>query len=155
MSIQPFPGQPPRQTLIGAFPVAQPQTISSPTTIINIGVVSAAYSWFAGLNPDSQSIFVATGAMKVTSIVGRLDLANGSAATLSVYKAPSGTVVGSGTILHTGSFDANGTPATNQTLTLSSTASDLLLATGDCIGFKTTGAWTLAVGSIVVSVGTP
>lgn len=140
--------------------------------------------WLAGTgayqgptgNPNGLVIFTAPVNVKVTGIVGRLETANAGASTLSVVRMPSGTAIGSGIALHSGSFNAAGTPATNQTLTLSaatilayqntnsayesqgsekaygSTMSVLFLNPGDSIGFTTTGTWLLATGCITVTM---
>lgn len=110
--------------------------------------------WVATTNPDKAVIATASRAMQVTGIRGTVAAAVGTAATASVYKAPSGTSCSSGTIQHTGSFDANGTAATNQTLTLSSTTSDLQLAVGDrlCLSVTNTANWTAGAGNGGVTV---
>lgn len=102
------------------------------------------------LSPNNTIIFTASRAMRVKSIVGRLEVANAGASTVVFRKAPSGTAIGSGTLLHSGSFNAAGTPATNQTLTLSGTSANLELAVGDSIGVVATGTWILAAGGITV-----
>lgn len=105
-------------------------------------------SWIAGTDPNGVPIFVAPFACRVTGVIGRLEVAEGGAATIQLVKAASGTSISAGTALTSNTLNANGTEATNQTLTLSSTPADLLLAVGDCIGVVTTGAWTTSVGAI-------
>ena len=84
---------------------------------------------------------------KVVAIAGAPIIAGlGGACTFVLRKAPSGTALGSGTLLHSGSFDVVGTADTNQTLTLSATASDLEIAVGDRIGLVLTGVPTGAAG---------
>jgi len=102
----------------------------------------------------TQAVFTAPFPMIVTSIVGRPRVAgsDGSAVSLSFYKAPSGTAVGSGTKLHSGSYDVKGTADTNQTLTLSNSITDISLATGDSIGYVLTGTATAAVGAISITL---
>ena len=69
--------------------------------------------------------------------------------------APSGTACSAGTALHSGSFNANGTAATNQTLTVTVTS----LAVGDRICLQTTGGanWTsgTSIGGITIFVTQP
>lgn len=119
-------------------------------TPLDSAITPIQLSFLAGINPNNSIIFTAQRKMRVKAIVGRLEVASGLAATLTVSKAPSGTALSGGTLLHSGSFDANGTAATNQTLTLSATAADLEIATGDSIGVRTTGTWTASAGGITV-----
>lgn len=114
-----------------------------------------AIGWPAGIDPALNIIGTIDEASTVNSIVGTVATAVGSAATVSVYKAPSGTACGSGTVLHSGSFNANGTAATNQTLTLTTTA----LSAGDRLCLVTTGGsnWTSGsgIGGVAVRITTP
>jgi len=102
----------------------------------------------------TQPIWVAPWPCIVTHIVGRPIVAgtNGSAVSLSFYKAPSGTAVGSGTLLHTGSYNMKGTIDTNQTLELATNSDSITLAAGDCIGYVLTGTATAAIGTVTVTV---
>lgn len=132
---------------------------------INTGVAGApllntvprgqSVGWIATVNPLNATVFVAANASTVTSIVGAVETATGSAATISVFKAPSGTACSGGTVLHSGSFNANGTAATNQTLTLTTTS----LAAGDRVCLQTTGttSWTggTGIGGISVNITVP
>ena len=86
--------------------------------------------------------------MTVNAIVGAVEVANGSAATVVVNHAPSGVACSAGTALHSGSFNANGTAATDQTLTVT-TAS---LAVGDRICLQTTGGSNWSSGSAVGTI---
>jgi hypothetical protein len=98
------------------------------------------------------AFFVASRAFQVQSIIAR-PLVVGSdagAVTAQIRKAPSGTAAASGTVLHSSTIDLKGTINTNQALTLSATASDILLASGDSLCFDVTGVLTAARG--VVSV---
>lgn len=99
------------------------------------------------------TMFTADRPYVVKAIRGRVDVAGtGGACTATIRKVPSGTALTSGTALHTGSFNLVGTAATQQALTLSTTASDLLLAAGDSICFDLTGTATSAVGAISVAL---
>jgi hypothetical protein len=123
------------------------------TTAFVMTAVAAAPSilsstWLAGANPGGSTIFVAPRALTITSLVGVVDTANGAAATVSVVKAASGTALASGTVIHSGSFNANGTAATNQTLTLTTTT----MASGDRLGLTSTGTFTASIASITVTV---
>jgi hypothetical protein len=96
--------------------------------------------------------FVATRAYYVKSITGRPTVAgtDGSAVTAAIKKAASATAITAGTALHSGSFNLKGTADTVQNLTLSTTASDLLIPAGTCIGIDFTGTLTSATGVVTV-----
>ena len=70
------------------------------------------------------------------------------ATTVQVNKAPSGTACSGGTNQATGTFNANGTAATNQTLTLAGSGANSLAA-GDRLCLVTTGGtnWTGGTGN--------
>ena len=98
--------------------------------------------------------FIAPRKLIVKSIVGRCTTAgtDGSAVTAVIKKAASGTAITSGTALHSGTFNLKGTADTNQTLTLSTTASDLEIPAGTAIGVDFTGTLTSAAGVIMVAL---
>jgi hypothetical protein len=75
--------------------------------------------------------------MVVKSIQGLPDVAASNAVTISLYKAPTATAIASGTLLHTGSFNAQGTANANQTLALAAAAVDV--AAGNRIGAVISG----------------
>ena len=105
---------------------------------------------YSASTPDC-TMFVADRKYVVKAIRGRVDVAGtGGACTAVIRKVASGTALTSGTALHSSSFNLVGTAATNQTLTLSTTASDLLLDAGDAIVYDLTGTATSAVGAITV-----
>jgi hypothetical protein len=129
----------------------QPNTISAVTTSgssgtgainTNLGTapVPLSISYSPGINPNNIPIFRANASRTVTGIVCRPEVAAGGAATISVVKAASGTALSAGTVLHSGSFNANGTAATDQALTVTTSS----LASGDTVGITTTGTtvWT-------------
>jgi hypothetical protein len=97
--------------------------------------------------------FVAPRPYRVVSIIGRVEVAgtDGGAVTAAIKKTASGTAIASGTALHSSTFNLKGTAATNQTLTLSTTSTDLDIAAGTAIGIDFTGTLTSATG--VVTVG--
>lgn len=113
-------------------------------------LIVASHSWVAGESLNGRTIFTTTRAMRVTAVIGRPDAVNGTAATLVVVKAASGTAPGGGTALTSTSMDLTGTANTNQTLTLSATPADLLLAPGDSLCMTTTGTLAASVGCITV-----
>jgi hypothetical protein len=122
------------------------------TAFVKSQQIPISIGWIAGQNPNNAIASVINQAMTVNAIVGAVEVPNGSTATVAVNHAPSGVVCSAGTALHSGSFDANGTAATGQTLTVA-TAS---LAVGDRICLQTTGGdnWSSgsAVGTITIFV---
>ena len=96
--------------------------------------------------------FIADRSYTVLSITLRVEVAgtDTGAVTCQIRKAPSGTAVASGTVLHSGTGNLKGTAATNQVLTLSTTPSDLYLPSGTCLGFDLTGVATAAKGCVTV-----
>lgn len=114
-----------------------------------------AIGWPVGIDPAGNIIATIDEASTVSSIVGTVTTAVGATATLSVYKAGSSTACGSGTVLHSGSFNANGTAATNQTLTLTTTA----LSAGDrlCLVTSDSANWIAGngIGGVTVRLTTP
>lgn len=109
------------------------------------GAQRTACVWKAAEDPNERVIATVDQASTLVSLVGTVVAPVGAAATISVYKAGSGTAAAAGTVLHSGSFDANGTANTNQTLTITVTA----LSAGDRIALVTTGGvnWTGGSGS--------
>lgn len=99
-----------------------------------------------------KTSFIAQRPYRVKGIVGRPTVigSDGGAVTAVVKKAPSATAITGGTALHSGNYDLKGTAATNQTLVLSTTSSDLSIAAGDAIGVDFTGTLTAATGTISV-----
>ena len=126
----------------------------------SLGLVGSASTGGAGFIPvtinyvattPDCTFFVADRAYVVKAIRGRVDVAGtGGACTAQIRKTPTATAPASGTVLHSGSFNLVGTANANQALTLSTTASDLLLAVGDALSYDLTGTATSAVGSITV-----
>lgn len=116
-----------------------------------LGWLAATVSYHPSSNATNVA-FVAQRAGRVKGIVGRVQAAgtDAGAVTATVYKAPSGTAIASGTALHSSTFNLKGTASTNQTLTLSTTSSDLDLAAGDTVGIILTGVLTVATGGITV-----
>lgn len=98
--------------------------------------------------------FVAGRKYIVKGITWRVEVAgtDGSAVTGAVKKAASGTAIASGTALHSSTANLKGTAATNQSLTLSTTASDLEIAAGTAIGVDFTGTLTSATGVVTVTL---
>jgi hypothetical protein len=126
----------------------------------SLGLVGSASTGGAGFIPvtinyvattPDCTFFVADRAYVVKAIRGRVDVAGtGGACTAQIRKTPTATAPASGTVLHSGSYNLVGTANANQQLTLSTTASDLMLAVGDALSYDLTGTATSAVGSITV-----
>jgi hypothetical protein len=93
-------------------------------------------------------VFVAQRAYRVVGLVGRVTVAgtDGGAVTATLRKVASGTAISSGTALHSGTFNLKGTADTNQSLTLSTTSSDLDIAAGTALAIDFTGTLTSATG---------
>jgi hypothetical protein len=79
--------------------------------------------------------------LKVLAITARYSAANGSALTATIKKVPSGTVVASGTALHSTAIDLNSTTNTNSSPTLGD-ISALTLSDTDALGIDVSGAGT-------------
>ena len=135
--------------------ITQPQTDTSTklatTAFTKSNWLSAALSWVAGVNPNNTLILPSSGqARTVQAIRCREEIAEGAAATLSIYKVASGTsLAAGGVILHSGSFNANATAATDQVLALIGGATESI-PVGTSIGVQTTGGWTTNVGGCTV-----
>ena len=113
--------------------------------------------WSAITNTTGAFLTVSGPIMQRRMIVKSIQYVNDTTATNAVTatlrKAPSATALGSGTALHSGTANLQATAATNQTLTLSTTASYLDVAAGSRIGFvisATPGA--AGVGSFTVTL---
>lgn len=116
-------------------------------------VVPLSITYAPGINPNNLPIVNISTARTIVGIRCTPEVAAGGTATISVVKAASGTALSAGTVLHSGSCNANGTAATDQDLTLTSTT----LAAGDRLGITTTGTtvWTssgVAAGVVTVFV---
>ena len=84
----------------------------------------------------------------IDSIIGRPFVAGtGGAATVALWKAPSGTAPISGTALHSGTYNMVGTIHTDQTLTLTTTT----VAAGEAVFAVFTGTATSAIGEITIN----
>lgn len=98
--------------------------------------------------------FVATRSYTVKAVTARVEAAgtDAGAVTVAVKKAASGTAIASGTAVHSGTANLKGTAATNQALTISTTASDLLIPAGTALGLDFTGVLTAATGVVTVTL---
>jgi hypothetical protein len=132
---------------------ALPAATTSTAGIAKLHNVPVSVGWIATVNPNNVVIAVINQASTISAIIGAVETATGGTSTVTVNKAASGTACSAGTILHSGSFNANGTAATNQTLTLVGGATDNL-AIGDRLCLQTTGTtgWTGGVGVGTITV---
>ena len=124
-----------------------------------VGLDGGAGSFiFASFPYNAASVdatfFVAPRSVQVVGITCKPTVAgtDASAVTAVVRKVPDATALASGTALHSGTFNLKGTAVTNQALTLSTTASDLVLAAGDAIAIDFTGTLTSATGVVTVAL---
>jgi hypothetical protein len=99
-------------------------------------------SWLAGSDPaagaGAVTVLIAPWAMTIVGLQMVPDVANGSAATISVTK--------NGTAVHSGSFNANGPAGVVQAIAPTITA----LAAGDKLGLSTTGTFSASVGNVTI-----
>ena len=123
-------------------------------TITNstLGMMSETGEWIA--TSVDKVFFVATRKYRVRGITARVTVAgiDAGAVTAQVRKVASATAITGGTLLHTGTINLKGTADTNQVLTLSATAADLEIATGDSIALDFAGTLTSATGGVTVNL---
>jgi hypothetical protein len=121
------------------------------------GFVVVTMNWSAITNTSGAFLTVSGPVLNRRMIVKAITYVNdttaSNAVTATIKKAASGTALGSGTTLHSGTANLQATAATNTSLTLSTTASDLDCAAGTRLGFvisATPGA--AGVGSFTVTL---
>jgi hypothetical protein len=115
--------------------------------------IPVALTYPPGINPNNMPMANISQARTITGIRCTPEVAAGGAATITVVKAASGVALSAGTALHSGTCNANGTAATDQDLTVTTST----LAAGDRLGITTTGTtiWTssgVATGVVTVFV---
>lgn len=115
------------------------------------GLILPSLVWSA---PDNIPFFVATRACRVKRITARVLVAgtDAGAVTVVLRKVPTGTAIGAGVLLHSGTLNLKGAVDANQVLTLSVTAADLELVAGDALAIQPTGVTTAARGVVTVSL---
>lgn len=139
-----------RQNADGSLDLVGDQN-STRNPTAGVGFIGASINY--NVPAADTSFFVADRAYVVKGIRGVNDvIGTGGACTAVVRKVPTGTALTSGTALHSSTYNLVGTAATNQILTLSTTASDLLLAAGDRLAVDYTGTATSAIGCITVTL---
>lgn len=122
---------------------------STTSVVSGVGFIPVSINYTA-TTPDC-TFFVADRPYVIKAIRGRVDVAGtGGACTVQIRKTATATAPASGTVVHSGTYNIVGTANANQALTLSTTASDLLLAVGDALSYDLTGTATSAVGNITV-----
>lgn len=101
----------------------------------------------------TQAVFIAEFPCIVSKISGRQRVNGGSGAQMVFYKCASGVAAASGTLLHSGVFDASsaGTADANQSLTMA-IRDNRTLNIGDSINMVVSGTMTSAVGFIQLTV---
>lgn len=107
-----------------------------------------ARSW--GPTSVTSPGFIASRPYQLKSIIARVEAAGTDAAAVTgaVYMAPSGTALGSGTLLHAGTINLKGTAFANQVLTLAATT---LIPAGYSVGLVFTGVMTGAAGGVTMA----
>jgi len=114
----------------------------------DLGCTFAETEWLAA--SVSKRFFVAPRAVRVHSLYATVTVSGTDtttpAPTAVIKKVPSASPMTSGTVLHSSTINLAGTADTVQTLTLSTTASDLDLAKGDSLAIVFTGVLTAATG---------
>lgn len=136
--------------IVAANVITTANTATTSTAgIAKLHNVGFSAGWIATVNPNNVVIAVINQASTISAIIGAVETATGGTATVTVNKAASGTACSGGTAVSS-SFNANGTAATNQTITGGTTS----LAAGDRLCLQTTGTttWTggTGVGTITV-----
>lgn len=118
----------------------------------NVGELAAICRWNAVDLLLDAVFFTADRGYRVTGIRWRVDIAGTdlSAVSAVIRKVASGAAVSAGTALHTGSLDLKSSANGAGSLTLSSTASDLVLAAGDSLAVDLSGLATAAQGCVTV-----
>lgn len=112
------------------------------TATINYNVPAADASFFV-----ADRAYVVKGIRGVNDVIG-----TGGACTAVIRKVASGTALTSGTALHSSTYNLVGTAATNQILTLSTTATDLVIPAGTRLAIDYTGTATSAIGCVTVTM---
>lgn len=124
-----------------------PAATTSVAGVAKLHNVPISMGWNSATNPDGNFVAAITQASRISAIKGRIGAAVGATATITVKKAASGVdCSASGTALHSGTFNANGTANAIQTLTLVGGATDDL-AVDDTICFSTSDGANFLAGS--------
>lgn len=116
-----------------------------------IGGFAPTVAWAADTDPDNVTVWINNSGrdLTITRISAVAEVANGSAADVTVVKAADGTPLSAGTAVHVGSFDADDpNPGTVRSLTPANTT----LPIGWRLGLQADAitGWTGSVASITV-----
>lgn len=117
-------------------------------------IIEVSYGLHLHASKVIYNILVAREAYRVLSIDYTPDIAQGGALTATAVKATgTATPASATTPLHTaGAIDLNAAAHTKQSIALSATAADLVLAAGDRIGVVLSGAMTVGSGNISIKL---
>ena len=121
------------------------------------GFIVMNLPWNALMNTSGAFLTVSGPILNRRMIVKAITYVNDTAAsnavTAQVFKAPSATALGSGTVLHSGTVNLQSAAATNVLMTLSATSGVVDVAAGSRIGFVISGTPGAAgVGTITVTL---
>jgi len=111
-----------------------------------------SFQWLAGATPNGLPVFTAPGPGIIVAIIGRTEVLEAGAATLTVVKAKAGTSIANGTQIGSLALQAGlgGTALATQVLSEIGAAGNLSLAAGDTVGIQSTGSFSASLGSISV-----
>lgn len=138
------------------YPVLGPATVLdeslASTTVIQPQPAKIVGAWAENFGPFdagtavSRTSFVAAYPVQVIGFLVRFGTAGGAAAAVTLEKDPSGTAIGSGTVLLTAPVALTGTANTNTAGTLIASSTSLSLAKGDSLALVFSGTVTGLVG---------
>lgn len=124
-------------------------------TDANDGEFVAVSVPYTASSPLTMSAAVFSRRMVVKAITLNPDVAATNAVTVSCFKAPSATVLGSGTVLHSGTGNLQGVAGTNLALTLSVVSGICDVPAGSRIGVVISGALGAAGSGVVTFMVAP
>jgi hypothetical protein len=139
----------------GTINVAGTGTAGAPAYLLNgvaQGRINASVAWIAGANPNNGFLYRADAPRTIVSAIGVVTASAGAAGpTVSIRLIPS--TGGAGTLIHSGSMDANGAAMASgdQPFALTTTA----MAAGDRLILNTSGTWggsNVSAGGIQVTL---
>jgi hypothetical protein len=140
---------------VGTINVAGTGTAGAPAYSLNgvpQGRINASVAWIAGANPNNGFLYRADAARTIVAAIGVVTASAGAAGpTVSIRLIPS--TGGAGTLIHSGSMDANGAAMASgdQAFALTTTA----MAAGDRLILNTSGTWggsNVSAGGIQVTL---
>jgi hypothetical protein len=105
-------------------------------------------AWLSGTNPGNLAVARMPANVTLTSIIGRIEVAEGAASTIQPVVVNSGTSIAAGGTLTTTTMNGNGTPFTDQTLTL---ITGPTLTAGQWLAITTAGGFTQNQGNLTAT----